>query len=139
MRVIKFYSHHLNGFEPQDKQAGILHSSREHLKALEMQDHSFSVVDANGRIVAVAGLAQIWGGRWTAWCALSVHARHHMRELTRLAKAELEKFADQRVEACTDVDFEPGARWLRMLGFECEVPHAKRLVPGQQLSLYVRA
>jgi len=138
MRVIPFYRHHLNGFQPQPRQLGVLGAQDHHLKALE-EGYSFSVIGADGAVLAVGGMAAIWEGRWTAWCALSVLAAPHILALTRIARRELAKFDDQRVEASTQVDFPEGDRWLRMLGFECEVPIAKRLVPGQTLGLYVRA
>lgn len=138
MRVIKFYAHHIDGFEPQERQRDILECPREHFEALEL-GYTYSVIDSRGLVVAFGGLAPIWDGRQTAWCVLSVHARRHLRELTRIAARELDKVSGDRIEAATDTDFEQGARWLHMLGFDMEAREAAGLVRGKRCSLFVRA
>lgn len=134
MEVIPFRREHLKGFEPQDRQAGVLNAPAQHLAELE-RSYSFSVFH-RGKCIAVGGMVEQWAGRWLAWCALSKHAGKDMVALTRIAWRHLETLRAHRIEASVEADFEEGHRWLTFLGFTCEAPLMRDYVQGQNHALY---
>lgn len=78
----------------------------------------------DGRIIGCAGLATLWRGRAQAWCALDrdVPKRAwlgiHRAVVDRLTRAQADGL--RRIEGETLLGFQPGRRWLAMLGFEEE-------------------
>lgn len=77
-----------------------------------------------GRIMAAAGVVQIWPGRGTAWFqpGALMQQRHFGYALAR-CKRELIRLADDRmwrVECTVRTDNEAGLRWATRLGFTWE-------------------
>ena len=80
----------------------------------------------HGRMVGAAGVAMAWPGRGNAWCILADHIPPAAWiGLHRAAKRGLAGMLGpnalfRRIEAEAATAFDPGRRWLRMLGFDRE-------------------
>jgi hypothetical protein len=74
----------------------------------------------NDKVVAMGGIAPIWPGRGMAWMWMSDVSGRHMVKIHREVEKFLIKSPFRRVEATVDIGFEPGVRWMKMLGFELE-------------------
>lgn len=93
----------------------------------------------DGKVVAVGGIADLCPGRALLWSYMGPTAGRHMVALTRVAKRLIEMSTVDRLEADVDVDFEPGHRWLQLLGFELETPRMRKYRPdGGDMAKYVR-
>jgi len=55
-----------------------------------------------------------------AWMWMSDVSGRHMVKIHREVEKFLIKSPFRRVEATVDIGFEPGVRWMKMLGFELE-------------------
>lgn len=76
--------------------------------------------EADGQILGIGGLAAQWENRAIAWTLLSGDVGKYFVQLHRAVKDVLVKSPYVRIEATVDVGFEPGHRWMKMLGFEVE-------------------
>ncbi len=79
-------------------------------------------VRADGRVLALAGLADHGGGRALAWCYLADDVGRFMTGITRQARRYLDACAFRRVELISVAGWLPGERWALMLGFTFEGP-----------------
>lgn len=84
-------------------------------------------VKAGDFTVGCLGVVEQWDGRWMAWAVLDKASGPFMLGLTRLAHRFYAKFladpGNRRIEAYVDEAFEPGMRWVELLGFELESRH----------------
>lgn len=82
-----------------------------------------------GRCLACAGLIEQWHGRAVAWALMASEAGPHLRGIYHAMKSGIEVSGYRRIEAAVPVEFGPGHRWVKMLGF---VPyhHAELYTPG---------
>lgn len=93
----------------------------------------------SGKIVACAGLADMWQGRAEAWALISEDCKEHFLALHNTVKNFLESCEIKRIEAVVDFSFAEGHRWIRALGFELEALEMKAYRPnGSSASLYAR-
>jgi len=80
--------------------------------------------ELDGRIIGCAGLGLLWQGRAQTWCVLAPNIPKrawigiHRAVAVRLA--QMGALNIWRIEADALFGYLPGARWLRMLGFEQE-------------------
>lgn len=94
-------------------------------------------VMADGKPVAVMGLLPLWNKRALAWTFIDRQAGPYMVPIHKRVKAFLQDAPFDRIEADTPVDFDPGHRWLEMLGFELEAVEMKKYyIDGRSGSLY---
>lgn len=102
--------------------------------------NSWSLVSNRGEVVACGGTVEEWPGRHAGWLYFTPRTSQHMIRLYRLVKFFLSDVRG-RIEATVLVEFEPGHRFVRMLGFEVENPPGllKRYDPdGRDHIAYVR-
>lgn len=78
------------------------------------------VAEVDEGIIAIAGLAPQWKDRAVAWALISPAAGRHFLKIHREVRKFLTKAPFRRIEATVDVGFQPGHRWMKMLGFEPE-------------------
>lgn len=83
------------------------------------KDESFTL-EADGVVIASAGVSVIWENRAFAWALLTEDASRHMVALTRAVKRFLSWTPIRRVEAYVDPGFTAGIRWIELLGFRNE-------------------
>lgn len=95
---------------------------------------------ADGRIIACAGVWNIWPGRGAAWALLAQDVPCHFIAVHRAVRTFLDHCGIARVEAYVDPGFDAANRWMRMLGFRLEtpVPMAKFGEGGREMLLYAR-
>lgn len=106
-------------------------------KALE-GPHAFTGLH-DGKVIAVAGLADVWPGRALLWSYMGGHAGPHMVAIHKVALRMIAAYEGARIEADVDVDFKPGHRWIKMLGFELETARMRKYRPdGGDMAKYVR-
>lgn len=109
-------------------------------RALEVEGLSWTG-EQDGEILICSGVIPIWDGRAQAWALVSPAAGKHFAAIHRAVKRFLDiKMPDpfHRVEATVDVYFDPGHRWMRMLGFEPEALLHKYRPDGVDQCLYAR-
>lgn len=109
-----------------------------HLKALADSKYAYSIF-VDDRLIACAGVVEYWHNRGEAWAIVGREASPHMRRLSGIVTRFLDTLPIKRVEACVDVGFVAGHRWIRLLGFKMEAPLLKSFRPsGKDASLYAR-
>lgn len=77
---------------------------------------------ADDRVLACAGVAEVWTGRALAWALLAGDAGRHMIALHRAVAGFLAQAPYRRIEATVDAGFDAAHRWIEMLGFQRETP-----------------
>lgn len=123
MDVRPFHSQHLIDLALQPAQAWMRAIVSDKAYALMFAQAQSLSLFIGGRVAAVAALVTIWPGRahLSALVAGDVGPAGmlalHREALRRLAACPV-----RRIEAAVDGEFEPGHRWLRLLGFQCETP-----------------
>lgn len=96
-----------------------------------------------GRVVACAGLGIHWPGRAEAWAFIAGDLPRaawpalHRTVARGLAEAA-PRLGLRRIEAACAMGWGPGARWLRMLGFELEGPLRAYGPDGRDFLRYAR-
>lgn len=120
-QVVRFQRWHLAWLESVGcAETGVAQTlGLEERKFLERSDSWTGVW--NGDPIVCAGLIQYWPGRSQAWAYMGKNAGRHMTWVTNRVMEHLAK-VQGRIEMTVRMDFEPGQRWARMLGFEVEAP-----------------
>jgi hypothetical protein len=88
-------------------------------RALAATDAAWAVLD-NGHVMMCAGVIETGVGRGEAWALLSDDSGRAMTALTRAVRRYMESAPFRRIEAVVAVNFAPGHRWAKMLGFRFE-------------------
>jgi len=95
------------------------------LERLEQRGHSYSVIDGD-KVLACAGVTEVWPGRAEAWALLDKNLKDDFIKVHNQVKKFLENVDVDRVEALVDADFKEGLRWVKALGFKVEAPCMKK-------------
>lgn len=90
------------------------------------------------QVIACGGLLPHWEGRATAWMLIGEAAGPHFVEVHRAVQGFLDRSMYRRIEAHVDVGFEPGIRWIKMLGFELEAYKRAYRPDGADMLEFVR-
>lgn len=127
MRITAFRAEHLASLKLQEAQAYLSAevSLPEHGRMIEQSGQAFTAL-AGDTVLACSGCAEIWAGRAVAWALISQGAGRHMLGIHRAVAGYLVAAPYRRIEAWVDEGFEPGMRWLEMLGFTRETPAPMR-------------
>ncbi|MDB5802686.1 MAG: hypothetical protein JWN73_8 [Betaproteobacteria bacterium] len=90
------------------------------------------------KIIACMGVHPIHPARALAWSLIAGDAGRHFHAIHRAARRYLHVTPYARIEAHVEAGFAAGARWLTLLGFECETPQGMRAFTpeGRTCSLY---
>lgn len=111
----------------------------ESLSSIETLPQAFTMLD-DGIPIACAGLIEIWKGRAEAWAFFDPRigpSRFLAVHRSVLRFFDLAQY--RRIEAVVDCGFEPGHRWVKMLGFKMEAERmTKYTVVGGDVVLYAR-
>lgn len=123
MNIVAFKAAHLQDLELQDAQSYFSGevSSKEYAATLEKAGQAFTAI-SDGVVVACSGVTEIWSGRAVAWALISKDAGRHMVGIHKAVAGYLFAAKYRRIEAWVDEGFEPGMRWLNLLGFTQETP-----------------
>ena len=139
MIVQRFKPEHLNELilQPAQEFARSSLSDRGLAESLAEGDSYAGIID--GRVVACAGVQQMWEGRGEAWALIARDiGPRGMHELHFQAKRFLERSALRRIEASCDAASAQAHRWLILLGFKYEGPLAKYTPDGRDCLRFAR-
>lgn len=83
---------------------------------------AFTLRDADGQVLMIAGLLRVAQGFAVAWAFMDKASGKHMRWLTRMVRRFLDSAMQRhrRIEMTARCDFEPAMRWAELLGFDSE-------------------
>jgi len=119
----------VRGYEDGDVDRMVLQESqeitREWIKDLDLaplvtNSMVWVAEDNESNVLAIAGIAPQWENRAIMWSMISPLAGRNMVAIHRAVIAKIDEVPFRRLEATVDVGFEPGLRWMRMLGFSVE-------------------
>lgn len=134
MMVVPMTQDHLRRIDAQPAQAGEVDAQ----SLVSPVGQAWAALDESGAPVACAGLVEVWAGRAYAWALLDSRAGRHMMGVTRAIRAALERAPFRRIEMAVDAEFGAGARFARMLGFECECRARAYLPNGHDALIFAR-
>lgn len=121
-RIVEFKPHHMAELQETGREDWIKRydTSWDTLAAF----NSWTLLKIEGDepvVIACGGTIEIWQGRHSAWFYCTPEARSCMLRVTRAADQAL-SCVHGRIEASAEIHFEPGHRWLKLLGFNIENP-----------------
>jgi hypothetical protein len=127
MNIVAFKAIHLQWLELQQAQAYLSadFAQPEQARLIEQAGNSFTAM-VGGKVIACAGTVEIWTDRAVAWALISKDAGRNMVGLHKAVAGYFSAAKYKRIEAWVDEGFEPGMRWLRLLGFTLETPTPMR-------------
>lgn len=134
-------------WKPGDTQKLELQPSQQYLVEMglldvdltELSEHALAwVIEEDGEIFVIAGLAPQWENRALIWSYVSKNAGRHFRKIHKIANRFLDQADYRRIEATVDVGFEAGVRWIEMLGFKYEGYMKAYRPDGADMLLYAR-
>lgn len=95
----------------------------EYSKALEIPGMAWTALK-NDEVLGCAGMIPVWEGRVIAWALFGDIPKHSwiliFRKIQKEFRDALANHGRHRIETTTPVDFVPGHRLAKMLGFEIE-------------------
>ena len=108
----------------------------EDLEAVEQNPLSVSCFTED-TLLGVGGVILSHSNRGEAWGIVAPGVRKHFFKLQSAVKKYLSTVNLQRIEAVVHLDYEPGHRWVKALGFELEASRMKSYsLDGKDASLY---
>lgn len=139
MIVTRFNPEHLRALLLQPAQSYAQSSLGDPQKAAQLAAADSWAAIEDGRVVAVAGVSEIWTGRGDAWALIAADIGPRLMTKVHYAtKRFLEANTLRRIEAACVADFHQGHRWLEALGFSFEGPLAKYAPDGSDCVRYAR-
>jgi len=134
-------------FRPEHLQSLILQPAQEWARAnlgdpkyaegLAETDAFTGLID--GRVVAIAGVRELWEGRGEAWALIARDIGPlGMRQTHYAVRRYLEVSRLRRIEAACDAAFLEAHRWLQLLGFIYEGPLALYTPDGRDCLRFAR-
>lgn len=126
MRIEPFTADHYRRLALQPAQVRVSDYFTEADAEAMVQFPSFSGIADDGTVLAVGGVYEPWKNRAVAWMLLAGDLGPHMVCIHRAIVRFLDLQQLPRVEATVREGFEPGHRWVKMLGFTCETPNGMK-------------
>jgi hypothetical protein len=121
LSFVPFSQAHMHLFEAQPMQVReqeVLRSAPDALDELA-KGHAFTAM-VDGEVIGCGGIIEWWPDRCSVWAIVGKDAGPHMRGITRMVRAVLDRYPSRRIEATVREDFAQGKRWIRLLGFGCD-------------------
>lgn len=110
--------------------------TEEDLLALEESPYSRSCFHKD-KLLGIGGIILSHHGRGETWGIVAKGNRENFIHLHRAVKKYLQSAEVKRIEAVVHLDYEPGHRWVKALGFELEAPRMKaHSLDGKDAALY---
>jgi len=134
--VIAFEPAHLRAIELRPEQAGEVPTQG--VGSGAQHGPAFTVLDESGRVVTIAGLAEIHDGYASAWAMIGVSARRHMPQIVRAMRGVLESARYARVDMAVRADWQQAHLLARRLGFESAGLQRKFWPDGGDAVIYAR-
>lgn len=137
MIVVPFQKYHIDQIVVQEKQQDKFPHMTEEMKESLTREASFTGIDEDGTILAIAGIMPLSDCRCFAWSYLSGNLKHKLVPLTKVVKRYLDTVPYHRIEMHVECDFAQGHRWAKMLGFEMECERMRHVTPDRRdMALY---
>jgi hypothetical protein len=139
MQVVKCELWHLKKLMEQENfNAMKLYAKEESLVQAASSPDSYTAM-LGDEVMLSAGVHQYWDGRGEAWAMFNNNCKKHFLTLHNIIKRYFDLTSYRRIEAAVEVDFEPGHRWVKALGFQLEANVLKSYTPdGKDCSLYAK-
>lgn len=107
--------------------------------AVELESLGGWAAIEDGEVIAIAGIMPRWSGVGLGWAWLSRKWRKHAKAITKRVQEGLDNSDYHRIEIGVKCSYNNGHKWAERLGFEVEVPKARKWGPdGEDYTLYVR-
>lgn len=139
MRIEPLRAWHLESLELQPSQAmfgDVIHQPG-YAEMLVRAGPAFAAVQ-DDTVLGCGGSVEMYPTRAQIWSLISANAGRHMLGIHRAVEGYLKQMPHRRVEAQVVAGFEPGARWLKRLGFEFEGTMRAYAFNGSDCWLYAR-
>lgn len=92
----------------------------------------------DGRVIAAAGIVEMWEHRATAWALFSQDAIDGFIQIHRAVRDVLADAPWRRVEMTVDAQHDAGVRWAERLGFQCEGRMRAYTADGRDCFLFAK-
>lgn len=110
----------------------------ENFRHLENARFAYTIL-SEGKPILCGGVHLYWENRGETWAFLDKNSRSKFLELHNIVKRVLNECPVRRIEAAVAVDFEPGHRWMRALGFREEAQRLQAYFPdGTDCAMYAK-
>lgn len=138
MIVVPYQATHMKALVAQRAQQYLgAYMTPEYCASLE-STLAFAAIE-DGTVLGCGGLMEMWAHRALVWSFVGANAGKHFTKIHRAVKEFIDNAPYRRIEAEVDVDFAPGHRWARMLGFTLEAERMKCFrVDGGDSALYAK-
>lgn len=138
MIIVPYKAEHLDKLDLQEGQQYLAVYLKPDLRKLLEGEYSFTGFDGD-KVVGCAGLLPQWENRGIVWAYLASDSGRHFPAIHKAVKRFLDAAPFNRIEATVDAEFEPGHRWVKMLGFKLEAPLMRKYRPNDgDSALYAR-
>lgn len=137
-KLIRFKKEHMMmlGQEALRPLAGFV--TRKNLELMEQLPHSYTI-QVNEKYVLCGGFVEYWAGRAEAWAVVNQDCKREFLAMHRQVVELMDMVPFKRIELAVEIDFKPGHRWAKKLGFDLEAQRLRRYMPtGGDVSLYAR-
>jgi RimJ/RimL family protein N-acetyltransferase len=94
--------------------------SREDPHALARSREAWSLIDDDGKVVAVIGAMETHTGVAYLWTFMSCDASKHLLTIYRFTRTWIDRLGFRRLECTVLSGFKAAHRWMRLLGFKRE-------------------
>lgn len=123
MRIERFKPEHLQQMRMQPVQIGRF-GNPEYAQILARGGTALTIFDEE--ILMCGGCFNYGPRSGSLWAMLSPAAGAHFVPIHRAVARFIESLCMRRIEATVEAGFDPGCRWLELLGFVCETPKPMR-------------
>lgn len=138
MRIEPLKKAHLDHINMQEAQKYVADWMTPEIAAQLQQQLSFAAVEGD-EVLGCGGVIEMWEGRAVAWAMLAGNIGNRFLLIHRAVKKFFDTVDYRRIEATVDVGFNPGVRWVEMLGFRLETERMKGFLPnGADAAMYVK-
>lgn len=137
--VVPFHPSHLKRLKAQGAQAAQVSALADlDVATLVRPPGPALTVLASETVLLCGGIVTVDHRRGLLWAVLSEHAGQHMVFLHRGVARFIDSEPLRRLEATVEKGFEPGCRWIRLLGFVYEGDMAGYGDTGETHERYAR-
>jgi hypothetical protein len=129
-QLVSFEVKHVTQMQLSASSSGIIGMVKpEHFKALEQLPYNYTLL-VEGKPIACGGVIRFWDTRGEVWSLLDEQSGHRFILWHRCVQRFLASIPVKRMEAVVEKSFEPGHRWVKMLGFKVDAPFLQNYFPN---------
>lgn len=102
--------------------------SEAHVAVLE-KNRAYTILDG-ARVLMCGGFVEYWENRGELWAMVAQDCKREFVGMHKIVERFVEMVPHRRIEAVVAYDFNPGHRWMRLLGFSVEAQKLRNYWPG---------